>query len=57
MQDKQGTMQSTKEGSTLNRIEERDQRKMDEMRKKLHTDDEGNKLQTDIYVEIDYNFL
>lgn len=37
-------MQSTKEGSTLNRIEERDQRKMDEMRKKLHTDDEGNKL-------------
>lgn len=28
----------------MKKIEERDRRKMDEMKKKLHTDDEGNVL-------------
>ena len=45
MQDKTGTggHHSVKDVS-MKKIEERDRRKMDEMKKKLHTDDEGNVL-------------
>ena len=34
----------------MKKIEERDRRKMDEMKKKLHTDDEGNIVSIEICV-------
>ena len=41
----------------MKKMEERDRRKMDEMKKKLHTDDEGNILKNFISLEFLYVLL
>jgi hypothetical protein len=42
LQDKTGTGHHSVKDVSMKKIEERDRKKMDEMKKKLHTDDEGN---------------